>query len=298
MNKKAIIDLVNRAYRGEEAKQGWTTEADLLEGPRISESLLDEMLAAPGAAIFEKYDDAGDLVGCIYLRPDGPKLYLGMLTVSPKSQGGGWGKQMLYEAEDYARTQGCNRIYMRVFSVRQELLDWYYRHGYRFTGEVLPMISDVRLGIPNQDLEFLILDKWVGGKEIDIRDEKYLNREEVLELYLANHWSSAHKPEQLLPALLNSHTLITAYQGGKLVGLGNAISDGHLVVYYPHLVVHPDLQGQGIGRMIVAELQKRYQGFHQQMLVADGKAIDFYKKCGFERAGNTEPMWVYLGDEH
>ena len=45
-------------------------------------------------------------------------------------------------------------------------------------------------------------------------------------------------------------------------------------------------------------LQARYAGFHQQMLTADGKAIDFYKSLGFSRAGNTEPMWIYAGDEH
>ena len=28
--------LINSAYRGEESKKGWTTEADLLEGKRIS----------------------------------------------------------------------------------------------------------------------------------------------------------------------------------------------------------------------------------------------------------------------
>jgi hypothetical protein len=41
-----------------------------------------------------------------------------------------------------------------------------------------------------------------------------------------------------------------------------------------------------------------YGEFHQQMLTADGKAIEFYKKIGFERAGNTEPMWIYSGKEH
>jgi hypothetical protein len=41
-----------------------------------------------------------------------------------------------------------------------------------------------------------------------------------------------------------------------------------------------------------------YEGFHQHMVVADGGAVDFYRKCGFERAGKTEPMWVYGGKEH
>lgn len=41
-----------------------------------------------------------------------------------------------------------------------------------------------------------------------------------------------------------------------------------------------------------------YDHFHMQMLSADGKAIDFYRKVGFERAGETVPMWVYSGKEH
>lgn len=121
---------------------------------------------------------------------------------------------------------------------------------------------------------------------------------EVIALYRANEWSSADKPEQLMSALRNSHTLVTARIRGDLVGLGNAISDGSLVVYYPHLLVHPDQQGKGVGRKIVEVMQQVYGGFHQQMLTADGKAIEFYKALGFQRAGKTEPMWVYAGSEH
>ncbi len=121
---------------------------------------------------------------------------------------------------------------------------------------------------------------------------------EIVELYRANEWSSAEKPEQLLPALRNSHTLVTARADGKLVGVGNAISDGHLVVYYPHMLVHPSSHGCGIGRKMMEAMQSVYSGFHQQMLTADGEAIEFYKALGFERAGKTEPMWVYAGTEH
>jgi GNAT superfamily N-acetyltransferase len=121
---------------------------------------------------------------------------------------------------------------------------------------------------------------------------------EVLRLYRANGWSSADKPEQLLLALRNSHALVTARQSGHLVGLGNAISDGHLVVYFPHLLVHPEHQRQGIGRKMMEALLQRYQGFHQRMLTADGGAVNFYQSLGFERAGKTEPMWIYAGKEH
>jgi len=45
-------------------------------------------------------------------------------------------------------------------------------------------------------------------------------------------------------------------------------------------------------------MQEKYTGFHQQMLTADGNAIDFYKSLGFSRAGKTEPMWIYAGSDH
>jgi len=125
-----------------------------------------------------------------------------------------------------------------------------------------------------------------------------LNANDILQLYQANKWSAAEKPELLLKGLLNSHSLVTAWDSTTLVGLGNAISDGYLVVYYPHLLVLPSYQGKGVGRLIMDKMQEIYKDFHMQMLTADGKAIDFYKKNGFERAGQTEPMWIYKGNDH
>ncbi|HPG39949.1 MAG TPA: GNAT family N-acetyltransferase [bacterium] len=125
-----------------------------------------------------------------------------------------------------------------------------------------------------------------------------LPQEQVLALYRALHWSSAQKPVELINALRHSHTVITAWDGDTLVGLGNAISDGYLVVYYPHLAVLPAYQGQGIGRELVRRLREKYNGFHQQALIADGGAIEFYIKCGFVKAGKCEALWVYDGHDH
>lgn len=131
---------------------------------------------------------------------------------------------------------------------------------------------------------------------ISLNDQ--ITTEEVVALYKANHWSSAEKPVQLMNALRGSHGLVTARICGVLVGIGNAISDGHLVVYYPHMLVHPDYQGQGIGRLMMTALSERYAGFHQQMLTADGDAVGFYERLGFSKAGRTIPMWIYSGTEH
>ncbi|MEM6723090.1 MAG: GNAT family N-acetyltransferase [Bacteroidota bacterium] len=128
--------------------------------------------------------------------------------------------------------------------------------------------------------------------------EKRPSQEAVLKLYQALDWSAAQKPDALYAALMNSHQLATAWDGERLVGLGNAISDGHLVVYYPHLLVHPDYHGQGIGKQLLNALQTVYKNFHMQMLVADEKAIEFYASQGFSKAGETQAMWVYQGNEH
>ncbi|GAB7258315.1 GNAT family N-acetyltransferase [Polaribacter sp. OB-PA-B3] len=134
--------------------------------------------------------------------------------------------------------------------------------------------------------------------KIRLSETREIDTKEIVELYKANKWSSADKPIELRNALLNSHSLVTAWNKEKLVGLGNAISDGYLVVYYPHLLVHPEYHGKGIGQMIVNKFQEKYKNFHMQMLTADGKAIDFYRKFGFEKAGETMSMWIYKGDEH
>ena len=134
--------------------------------------------------------------------------------------------------------------------------------------------------------------------EIDIGSGRMLDRDAVLALYRAVDWSAASKPDALLAALANSHGLVTATQAGWLVGVGTALSDGHLVVYYPHLLVHPDCQRQGVGRRMMQALMARYAGFHMQMLTADGASVAFYASLGFQRAGDTAPMWIYAGTEH
>ncbi len=138
----------------------------------------------------------------------------------------------------------------------------------------------------------------MSAAAIEYSERRDLTIGDIVRLYRANGWSSAEKPAELRNALHNSHTLLSAWAGEELVGLGNAISDGYLVVYYPHLLVHPDHQGQGIGTELMKRLMGKYQSFHQHMLVADGRAIEFYRKSGFSRAGKTEPMWIYAGHDH
>lgn len=159
----SINKLVNSAYRGEEAKKGWTTEADLLDGTRIDEGALKELIQKPDTTVL-KYEEGGVLLGCVELRKEGTKLYLGMLSVNPNTQGKGIGKKLLQAAEVFAKKNQCGAIKMNVIDGRQELIDWYQRHGYYLTGERKPFIvPDERWGIPKKHLEFVLMEKPLEG---------------------------------------------------------------------------------------------------------------------------------------
>ena len=153
--------LVERAYRGETARGGWSHEADLLTGPRTSVAELQSFFDAGDRLLL--WRDAGDLRACVRLVPLGNKLvYLGMLTVDPALQGGGLGKRLLAAAEDYARDElGAERMEMQVFSRRRELLAFYERRGYRPTGERRPFPYDEwpAAGALYDDLDFVVLEK-------------------------------------------------------------------------------------------------------------------------------------------
>src|SRR5258706_14250314 len=95
---------------------------------------------------------------------------------------------------------------------------------------------------------------------VHYRSAKSLPRGDVLNLYRLVQLSAAMKSVHLMRALKRSHSLVTAWVKGSLVGLGNGISDGSLVVYYPHLLVLPEFQGRGIGRQLMKRLMKRYRG--------------------------------------
>ncbi len=133
---------------------------------------------------------------------------------------------------------------------------------------------------------------------ITISEQRSIDQDKILTLYEKNKWCAADKPDELFKALNNSHSLVTAWDGSILAGLGNAISDGYLVVYYPHLLVLPEYQGKGIGKMIMNKLKEKYSGFHQQILISDPKAVEFYKKSGFKKASLCTPMWIYKGNDH
>jgi len=157
----AIVSLVESAYRGDVSRQGWTTEADFLDGQRTDPVGVAEIIAKSGSRVLLG-EQAGELLACCHLEKQDDACYFGMFSVRPNLQGGGVGKQMLAEAERLARDEWkCTRMEMTVISIREELVAWYERRGYRRTGvfKAFPY-GDERFGIPKRDdLRFELLEK-------------------------------------------------------------------------------------------------------------------------------------------
>ncbi len=157
----AIVALVTAAYRGDSSRTGWTTEADLLDGNRIDpEVLRQDILRERSLVLLVELN--GSAVACAHLAEEDGAGYFGMFSVNPSLQGGGIGKTLLSEAERIAHEQwGLTSMRMTVIDIRDELVAFYQRRGYRRTGIYKPFpYGDVRFGIPlRQDLRFEVLEK-------------------------------------------------------------------------------------------------------------------------------------------
>lgn len=185
----ALVALVESAYRGDASRAGWTTEADLLDGRRTGADDIAACIDRDRSLIligerppFDRAQDrlrqgsgpastgpgqADELLACAHVAvehaDDGSDAgYFGMFSVSPALQGGGVGKAMLAEAERIARDDWqLTSMRMTVIDIRDELIAFYQRRGYRRTGILKPFpYGDERFGVPRRDdLRFEVLEK-------------------------------------------------------------------------------------------------------------------------------------------
>lgn len=156
-----IVALVESAYRGDVSRQGWTTEADFLGGRRTGADDVVACLARERSRIVLAERD-GQLLACAHVAEEDGAGYFGMFSVKPDLQGGGIGKHVLAECERIARDEWrLPAMRMTVIDIRDELIAFYERRGYRRTGILKPFpYGDARFGAPKRgDLRFEVLEK-------------------------------------------------------------------------------------------------------------------------------------------
>lgn len=155
----AVTALVERAYRGEAATTGWTTETDILTGPRTSEAQVAELVADAGSR-FVLAERDGRLVGAALVQRAGDSAYFGMFAVDPREQGSGVGKAVVEACERTARDLwSSTAMTLTVINLRQELIEWYERRGYVRTGRHLPFPFHEASGALRTDFDLMELRK-------------------------------------------------------------------------------------------------------------------------------------------
>lgn len=162
-----VVQLVNSAYRGDSSKQGWTTEADYLDGQRTDlHTLADELKDKDKKTLFVlREQNSPEIIGTVLLEKindaKGPGCYLGMLTIKPTTQNAGLGKIMMNLTEQQIKAWGLSRVILGVLNPREELMAWYERRGYQKTGEKIDFpYGQEQFGLPKtKGLHFVMFEK-------------------------------------------------------------------------------------------------------------------------------------------
>lgn len=164
---EGIVALVDSAYRGEVSRQGWTTEADLIDGQRTDKDMVLQIMKKPAQQIIVCEDHGGStgdtLLATVHLDRKQNHAYLGMFAVQPGLQGQGIGRALLKFAEHRVFQEWrCDWLEMTVIQQRQALINWYIRQGYSLSGETREFpYGDLRFGVPKRpDLVLQVLHKW------------------------------------------------------------------------------------------------------------------------------------------
>lgn len=119
-----------------------------------------------------------------------------------------------------------------------------------------------------------------------------ITEEALEELFLSVDWESGKYPKQLLQAIEGSHSVVTAWDEGKLVGLVNALSDGVLTAYFHYALINPSYQSNGIGKELMNMMLERYKGYKSKVLISYPDAVNFYNRLGFRSEDGSKPMYI------
>jgi GNAT superfamily N-acetyltransferase len=168
-----LVDLIERAYRGPETAGSWMSEAHLLKGPRTSIEDISGLIAQPDSR-FLVAESEGRIIGCCLLQKTkavdgatgkseaktGVAAYFGMFAIDPSIHTSGLGKTVLAEAERRVRDLwNAKAMVMTVINVRDLLIQYYERRGYKLTGARHPFPFSDSTGEVTRDFDLVEMKK-------------------------------------------------------------------------------------------------------------------------------------------
>ena len=122
-------------------------------------------------------------------------------------------------------------------------------------------------------------------------EEKCFTPEQVQALFRSVGWVSGEYPSRLHKALMHSSTVLTAWDGERLVGLARVLDDSEMVAYMHYVLVHPDYHGQGIAGRMIERVKAKYRDFlYLEIMPEERKNAAFYQRFGFRVMEDGVPM--------
>lgn len=151
-----ICLLANKAYRGDEARKGWTFETDFIDGDkRTDENDLFFLFSNEKAIFLIAKNEDEVMTGSVFLEAKNENLYMGMLSVEPVLQGRGIGKLLISHAIQYGQAIGLEKIQIQVIHRRTELILWYEKLGFDISDKILPFDIPSAFGKPRVPVHFI-----------------------------------------------------------------------------------------------------------------------------------------------
>lgn len=151
--------------------------------------------------------------------------------------------------------------------------------------------SNLNNQLVNQDAaDKILLVKYLEGRgtivNVYLSFNSYVNLHDLEKLCDSVGW--VRRPLKKVKIAIDN-SFVTAslfYEQNKkkfLIGFARATSDTSFNATIWDVVIHPDFQGQGLGKMLMAQIikQLRYEDINTITLFADPQVVNFYKHLGF-----------------
>jgi predicted N-acetyltransferase YhbS len=112
-----------------------------------------------------------------------------------------------------------------------------------------------------------------------------IEKDKLVELFKSVGWKTAEYPNRLHEAIKNSEYVMSVWKDDDLIGLISAISDGAINVFITYLLVKPEYQKQGLGKIMMNDFCKKFDGFGRRILSTEIDKEAYYNKFGFSIDG-------------
>ncbi len=129
--------------------------------------------------------------------------------------------------------------------------------------------------------------------DVEIRDTTDVPPEAVLALFQTVDWASERTFESVGPALAGTYLLITGWRDGRCVGMVRVLSDGVYRALVEDVIVHPDDQGHGLGRLLLEATLAHPKVRDLEAVFLFTSQPGFYERFGFKTT--DAGMYRFLG---